>query len=155
MVPHETIFWHNQYMANPIGRPRIFKSPEDFDNLVDSYVSMCKGAEPKEPITLTGLCLALGFCSKGTLFEYQNYPEFSESVKRARLLVENEYEKRLGANNPTGSIFALKNMEWSDKLDLNHGGQKDNPVQVIDATVLSDSALNELMAARAAATKAQ
>ena len=115
---------------NPVGRPRIFSSPEEFDALVDNYTQMCKDADPKEPITLTGLCLALKFCSKDTLYEYQKYPEFTESVKRARLLVENAYEKRLGANNPTGSIFALKNMDWSDKMDLNHGGQKDNPVRV-------------------------
>lgn len=131
--------------ANPVGRPRIFSSPEEFDALVDNYVRMCKNAEPKEPITLTGLCLALGFCSKGTLFEYQNYPEFSESVKRARLLVENAYEKRLGANNPTGSIFALKNMDWSDKVDLNHGGQSGNPVLVAPLTKEAADAISDAL----------
>ena len=29
-------------------------------------------------------------------------------------MVENEYEYKLQQNNPTGAIFALKNMNWKD-----------------------------------------
>jgi len=47
---------------------------------------------------------------------------FCDSVKRAKLYVEMEYEKRLHGTSPTGAIFALKNFGWSDRheLALNH-----------------------------------
>lgn len=101
----------------PVGRPRIFKCPEDFDALVDNYVSMCQANN--EPILLMGMVLALGFVSKDSFYEYQKYPEFSDSVKRARALVEIEYEKRLakGEQNAAGPIFALKNFGWKDKVE--------------------------------------
>jgi hypothetical protein len=46
------------------------------------------------------------------------YPGFSDSVKRAKLYVENAYETRLHSANATGAIFALKNFDWSDRRDL-------------------------------------
>jgi hypothetical protein len=100
----------------PVGRPRLFSSPIEFDALVDQYILSCQDLAQPKPITLTGMVLALGFCSKDTLYEYQNYPEFTDSVKRARLLVEQEYENRLiVGSNSASSIFALKNFGWADK----------------------------------------
>lgn len=106
-----------------VGRPRLVKSPEDFDRLVDLYILTCQDPENPKPITLTGIVLALGFCSKNTLYEYEKYPEYSDSVKRARLLVEQEYENRLiTATSASGPIFALKNFGWSDKQEIEHTG---------------------------------
>lgn len=101
---------------NPVGRPRKFSTPEEFDALVDLYILSCQDPEKPKAITLTGMVLALGFSSKDTLYEYQKIPEFTDSVKRARLLVEQEYENRLIlAGNPSAHIFALKNFGWTDK----------------------------------------
>lgn len=101
----------------PIGRPRAVQSPEQFDALVDSYIQMCRDAN--EPVLLTGLILSLGLTSKEGFYEYQNYDGFSDSVKRARLLVEMEYEKRLNAGaNAAAPIFALKNFGWRDKVEV-------------------------------------
>lgn len=100
----------------PVGRPRIITTPEEFDERVDAYIAECK--EKEEPVLLTGMILALGLNSKNTFYEYENYPEFSDSVKKARLLVEMEYEKRLCTSpSATGSIFALKNFGWRDKVE--------------------------------------
>jgi hypothetical protein len=99
-----------------VGRPRLFSSPGEFDAIVDKYIATCQDKEAPKVITLTGLVLALGFCSKDTLYEYQKFPEFTESVKRARLLIEQEYENRLIlGGNAASSIFALKNFGWADK----------------------------------------
>jgi hypothetical protein len=98
-----------------MGRRKIVSTPEEFDQIVDDYV---KSRTKEDPITITGVALALGFSSVVTLYEYQKRPEFKRSVKRARTLVENAYEKRLHAHNPTGAIFALKNMGWSDRQDI-------------------------------------
>jgi hypothetical protein len=100
----------------PVGRPRLFSSPDEFDALVDIYILKCQDPEKPTAITLTGMVIALGFCSKDTLYEYEKYPEFTDSVKRARLLVEQEYENRLvTGSNAASSIFALKNFGWADK----------------------------------------
>jgi len=101
-----------------MSREKQIKTPEEFDALVDEYVSICV-AEDKT-VTLTGMILHLGLSSRQSLDRYKTYDGFSDSVKRLKLLVENAYEQRLAKNNPTGSIFALKNMGWSDRQELDH-----------------------------------
>lgn len=99
-----------------MGRPRLFKSVEDFDAKVQEFRKSC--SNHKEPVTWTGLCLYMGFSSRQSLDEYLKYPEFSDSVKKAKMFVEYEYEKKLHGGNSTGAIFALKNFNWSDKLEI-------------------------------------
>lgn len=103
--------------SKAVGRPRVIPSPEEFDRRVDSYFDLCRANN--EPILLTGMVLALGLVSKDSFYHYETYPEFSDSVKRARTLVEMEYEKRLNlAQSATGPIFALKNFGWKDKQEI-------------------------------------
>jgi hypothetical protein len=121
-------------MTNPVGRPRKIESPEKFDELVDSYIALCQQAN--EPILLTGLILSLGLTSKEGFYEYQNYEGFSDSVKRARMLVEMEYEKRLNnGSNAAAPIFALKNFGWADKQEIDHtssdGSIKPTVIQLV------------------------
>ena len=47
------------------------------------------------PSTITGLALALGFCDRQSLNDYEKKEEFSFIVKRARLMVESSYEEQL------------------------------------------------------------
>jgi len=113
---------------NPVGRPRIIKSPEEFDAKVDEYFATGRrttrartkdGEEYEIPkVTLTGLCIYLGFCDKISFYDYEKFPEFSNSVKRARQMIEREYEERLENPACSGSIFALKNFGWSDRQDV-------------------------------------
>lgn len=105
-----------------VGRPRLIESPEKFDQLVQGYVELCRKAEPPEVVTLSGLILALGLSSRESLDNYLNYPEFVDSVKRAKMLIEHEYEKRLMGSNAAGPIFALKNFGWTDKQQTEHSG---------------------------------
>lgn len=100
------------------GRPRKYTDPALFDAKVDQYIDMC---DPEtEPVTWTGLALFLGFASRQSIDEYLKYEGFSDSVKRAKMLVEHAYEKRLHSGNATGAIFALKNMQWTDKQEIDH-----------------------------------
>jgi hypothetical protein len=72
-----------------------------------------------EPITITGLTLFLGFQSKSSLDDYcKDSEEFAFIIKKAKLLVEHNYEKGLHEEYPTGKIFALKQMGWRDKQDV-------------------------------------
>jgi len=98
------------------GRPRHYKTPEEFDDKVDEYYQYCRN-NPIEPLTWTGLALFLGFSSRQSIDEYLKYDGFSDSVKRAKTLIEYGYEKRLHGNSPTGAIFALKNFSWKDKSE--------------------------------------
>jgi DNA-packaging protein gp3 len=107
--------------TRPIGRPRIIGSPEDFDAAAKAYFDDC--AEKELPLTITGLALGVGLSSRQQLDVYQGRPEFTDSVKKAKARVEAGYEMRLHGNSPTGAIFALKNMQWSDKQEIAHSGR--------------------------------
>ena len=102
--------------AKSVGRPRVIATPEEMDKLIDGYIKICKDARPPEPLTLTGMILALGLSSRESFDHYKTYgDEFSDSVKRGKLFIEHGYELRLHGTVATGSIFALKNFGWTDK----------------------------------------
>jgi hypothetical protein len=64
--------------------------------------------------------LHLGLSRQG-LLNYQNRDGFVDTLKRARLRVENALEQRLYGNSPAGAIFNLKNnFGWRDKQELDH-----------------------------------
>lgn len=102
--------------VNKGGRPAKFEDPEQLSECIEIHFEECK--ETKTPLTMTGLALALGFCDRQSLYDYQKKPEFSCLIKRALLMVENSYEQRACENNATGPIFVLKNMGWSDKTEI-------------------------------------
>ncbi|QKJ28485.1 hypothetical protein HQ865_01485 [Mucilaginibacter mali] len=69
-----------------------------------------------EPPTITGLALHLGFSSLDDFEEYKNSGgDLAEALKRGRLRIEVEYEKRLHQQSPTGAIFALKILGWAER----------------------------------------
>lgn len=105
----------------PGGRPPIFTDPKEMDRLVDEYVALRR--EEKRPVLLTGMILHLGLSSRQSLDHYANRPEFSDSVKRAKMIIEAEYEENLHGTASTGSIFALKNFGWKDKQETELSGE--------------------------------
>lgn len=116
----------------PPGRPRKYKTAKAFDAAVNRYVKKCE--REGVHLTWTGLVLSMGFGSRSALDRYMQYEGFEESASRARLLIENSYENRLFENSPTGAIFALKNMGWNDKQELEHtspDGSMVHPVQIV------------------------
>ncbi len=101
-----------------MGRPRLYDSPEEMESLINQYVKECRDKD--DPITMSGMAYALGMDRK-TLVNYSHRDDFLLTVKRARELVEQEYERRLlKAGTPTiGYIFAMKNnMGWVDKQEI-------------------------------------
>jgi hypothetical protein len=83
-------------------------------------------------ITVTGLALYLGFNTRKSLLDYAGKVEFVNVIKKAVSRVELMYESNLQTGQPTGSIFALKNMGWRDKQELDHSGL---PPATINVTV--------------------
>ena len=107
-------------MSMNTGRPRHYKSPAEFDEAVDLYVEHCKDSDGEEPIMWTGLALFMGFSGRAEIDNYLKYDGFSNSVKRAKTIVEAAYEKRLVKDGGAAPIFALKNFGWTDKQELDH-----------------------------------
>jgi len=103
-------------LGNNGGRPRIYASPEELELKVVEYFE--EASENKWDLTITGLALYLGFCSREMLYEYQNRDEFSFIIKKARLAIENGYESGLHTFKYGGAVFALKNMGWKDKTEV-------------------------------------
>jgi hypothetical protein len=109
------------------GRPSVFESPIEMELKIDEYFDNCpdkktivlgNGTIEISAITITGLCIYLGFDSRQSFYDYEKKEQFSYIIKKARLKVENYYEKCLQYGNVTGAIFPLKNMGWSDKSEI-------------------------------------
>lgn len=98
------------------GRPPKYKKKEEIQELIDKYFYDCDKND--EPYTVTGLALALNM-SRQDLINYSNKEEFFDTIKKAKLKVENYLEKRLIKDNScTGIIFNLKNnYSWKDKQE--------------------------------------
>jgi hypothetical protein len=110
-------------LGNEGGKPPFYTDPLEMQMACDNYFAKCE--EDKEPLTITGLALALGFSTRKSLLDYSEKIEFVNIIKKAHLKVECGYEKRLSAGQPTGAIFALKNMNWHDKTELTGNEGKD------------------------------
>jgi hypothetical protein len=126
----------------PAGRPPIFETVEQLDEAIHEYFTdgvkkrkVVIGKAPNQTIeeievpTITGLCYYIGFDSRQSFYDYENRPEFSYTIKRARLFIEREYEEQLSVGNTTGAIFALKNMGWKDKTEQEQYGKDGGPIQ--------------------------
>lgn len=143
------------------GRPRRIETAEEFDELVDEYVSYCMASGA--PITLNGMQLWLGYHSHRGFYDAAKSPRpgFSTSVARACKIVEFAYEMRLNGSNPGGAIFALKNFGWMDergaagqyarrdaaRLSPPPIGQEGGQGPSIDVSALDDDTLEALMTA--------
>lgn len=101
-----------------MARPAEFESPEAMQEAITDYIQTNPGK-----LTITGLAYHLGFESRQSFYDYEKRDLFSYTIKRARMFIENEYEKLLISNNTTGAIFALKNFGWTDKQDIEHSGE--------------------------------
>lgn len=104
------------------GRPRIYNSVDELSDKCEEYFANTseEGTKP----TISGLAIYLGFADKTTLYEYRDRPEFSYPVKKAISTIEMYHEENLFSGSVAGSIFALKNMGWKDKVeqDIKHSG---------------------------------
>lgn len=114
------------------GRPRLIESPEEFLERMDAYLDAC--ARTAEPITMTGMALALGFYSRQSLFAYGKDPRFSLPVKLARCIVEHDYEVGARKHGRAGDIFGLKNFGWIDEHTMRLTGEDGGPVRFRDMT---------------------
>jgi hypothetical protein len=118
------------------GRPKKYERVEDMEKAINEYFNQCD--INKEPYTMTGLALSLGFLDRKSLIDYCDYTDeddvaFLHSIKRAKMICEQNVEKGLlsGKYNPTGAIFNLKNnYGWKDKQEIEQNGEMNNTITV-------------------------
>jgi len=146
------------------GAPPLYSDPAEMAKEIDAYFEHVKGefsmvdkfdkkgfpvqvkvwSREPEPITITGLCLYLGFESRQSFYDYEKRPGFSYIIKRARLRIENNYEKKLHSEYVPGPMFALKNMGWSDKCEITNVNKEEKE---IDYSKLDNETLDRIVAA--------
>ena len=121
-------------MPQPKGKTKL--TPTELEEKTNEYFE-CGGrviAGDVRLYTVSGLCLWLGI-TRTTLCDYENNARFSDTVKRAKMRIENNLEElaELGLINASVSIFSLKNnFRWTDKTDVQlYGELKANPFEVL------------------------
>jgi hypothetical protein len=127
----------------PAGRPAKYKTAAELDEAIQDYFDECvpspltftnsdgveqvavdKNGNPiirENPATMAGLAYHLGYSTRGAIYdlETKDDKQFSDLIKRARLKIEAEHESRLTTSDKcTGSIFWLKNHQWTDRQEI-------------------------------------
>ncbi len=117
------------------GRPLRYETSEDLERAISSYFE----DNPERP-TVTGLAYDLGFTSRQSLYDYKEREEFSYTIKKAILKIESIHEANLFNGASSGSIFWLKNRDWTDKQEHAHTGDL-QPIrfEIIDASKPKDN----------------
>lgn len=116
---------------HPGGRPRLYDDPETFADKVDAYFAEVetKGKKP----TLAGLCLSMGFIDKESFSNYANYgEEFSRTVKRAKLMMEDDRQQLLLSKErftPGVALDLQNNHGWKNKSETELSGPNGGPIQ--------------------------
>jgi hypothetical protein len=124
----------NKYaLGNNGGRPPKYSDPAELEKKIEEYFESIQPKwndesgqlETSDFPSITGLTLFLGFCDKSSLYDYRDHDkkEFSHLIKKAITRIEHHYEKSLNYKSPTGAIFALKNMGWNDRTEVEHSGK--------------------------------
>lgn len=114
------------------GRPPKYTKVELMQKEIDKYFQECD--QKHEPYTVTGLGLALGM-SRQDLINYAKKDEFFDTIKKAKMKVENYLEKRLIIDSSTtGIIFNLKNnYGWKDKHEnINVGTSYEDYIKKVE-----------------------
>ena len=134
--------------AKPVGRPPLYSDPLVMEAKCDQYFDLYEsGAEREGRIpTVPGLCRFLGFASRFSFLDYEKKPEFTHTIKKARLRLEEDRAERLmSRDTPTaGVIFDLTNNHgWKNPQHMKHSQDEDGePVKVhtITRTIVDPAA---------------
>lgn len=107
-----------------------FSSIDELDKLIKTYFEKLdddanteadskKAKKEVAPPTMSGLAYHLGFESIQAFEACEAKGKYAFRLKRARLRVEAEYEKKLHFQSSTGAIFALKSSGWRERINNN------------------------------------
>lgn len=142
-------------MARPVGRPPLYTDVAELEAIIEEYFDWCDNRVQQvyskksdgvievnnpAPYTITGLARRIGM-TRETLLRYQEKDTFSDTIKEAKLRVQEDVENRLMETAPTGAIFNLKNnFGYVDRqeTDLTTQGEKIEPMVIYRPEKLRD-----------------
>lgn len=126
------------------GRPAKYKTVKEMKTIIEEYFKACEGEILKEkdgtvvlnkygqpvivgekPPTVTGLALALGFNSRQSLLNYQDKPQFMDTITHAKSRIEEYAESRLfDKDGVNGAKFNLINnfKGWKEEKKVEQSG---------------------------------
>lgn len=126
------------------GRPAMYKTVEELQEAIDKYFQSCfipyidkhgnqvfnKDGEQvyiqNQPFTIIGLALALGFKDRQSLIDYNEKPEFTWTITRAKQICEQYANNRLfDKDGCNGAKFTLINNFKGYKQDGIFGNDED------------------------------
>lgn len=90
------------------------ENPEVLEAMVEAYVLDC--AENKAPVSIPGCVLYLGLESTAELYAVGAVEGCERAIARLKTHCEAYAISRLYSTTPTGGIFALKQLGWSDSV---------------------------------------
>lgn len=99
------------------------------------------------PWTISGLCLHLDI-TRETLCNYEKYDNYFDTIKRAKLKIENYAEKLLfsSATFTPGIVFNLKNnFGWKDKTEVESKNINENTNKNVELGHLTTEQIKELL----------
>ena len=109
------------YESVLVGKDKDGKNIYEQQEVLNDLGKPVTRVECFEHPSMTKLAHYLGI-TRDTLWRYGKLDEYSDSIKRAKEIIESYLEDKLYGNNVTGIIFNLKNnYGWEDrtKHDLN------------------------------------
>lgn len=116
----------------------LFKTPQAMQKKIDEYF-LIEVDEDNAP-TISGLAYYLGFSDRRSIYDYKEKDQFTHTIKRAVLRCEKYCENQLiTGRGGSGAIFWAKNHGWSDKQEIQHSGDKENPVIVSLEELLNEN----------------
>lgn len=114
------------------GRPPLYADPLVMEAKIDQYFDGLE--DTTRPPTVPGLCRFLGFADRASFLDYEKKPDFSRTIKSARLRIEEDRAERLlSKDTPTaGVIFDLTNNHgWKNPQHMKHSQDEDgDPIEV-------------------------
>lgn len=118
--------WYEKAKHDDSGKPildakkkKVMEWVQEFDRVGNAVLKMVR------PYTITGLAVALN-TSRRTLLDYEEKPEYSHAIKKAKDICENFAEEGMfkGTIPAIPGIFNLKNnYGWRDKTEVEHSGE--------------------------------
>lgn len=114
------------------GRARALTDPVDLRQRIEAYFGehqvdiAGESSRQTKPITVTGLCNAIGINSRSLYRYMSNNDEIGMMLQAAYNAIQEMYEARVVySDKPVGTIFALKNMfGWKDNVDISYTEQR-------------------------------
>ena len=117
-----------------MGRPAKYETPAELDLAINEYLNECQSSSAAP--TISGLALRLGFESRQSIYDYKERDDFSYIIKRAVLMIEDYWERKLSEGQSSGSIFWLKNHGWTDKTESELYGPNKKPLEAPIITIV-------------------